>query len=184
LDAGQANGQLFLLMLGCGFDAEVVRRIHADRTGNITHFSYFKPILDSIRHYSYPELRITALEAPPDSPPKEVRAAWAFVANLPRYAAGLAIVPDADGTDGCLDVCTFKEGSFLSGLMYLAGVVTGQHRSWSDCVTLRARQLRIEADVPVPYQVDGDPGGYLPVEIQVVPQRLTLLVPADWEGPA
>jgi diacylglycerol kinase family enzyme len=184
LDAGEANGQLFLLMLGCGFDAEVVRRMHIERTGHITHWSYFKPILDSIRTYDYPELRITSLAAAADSSDKEVRAAWAFVANLPRYAAGLSIVPDADGTDGCLDVCTFKEGSFLSGLMYLAGVVTGQHRSWSDCVTLRTRRLRIEADVAVPYQLDGDPGGYLPVEIQAVPQRLTLLVPAEWDGPA
>ena len=183
LDAGQANGHIFLLMLGCGFDAEVVRRLDQQRSGHIHHFSYVKPIFQSIRSYKYPELRITA-DSAEDSADAEsqVEAKWAFVVNLPRYAMGLGIAPGADGTDGKLDVCTFKQGSLWKGLMYLAGVIVGRHEKWDDCVTLRARKIRIEADAQVPYQVDGDPGGYLPLDIEVLPQRLTLLVPEDWNG--
>jgi diacylglycerol kinase family enzyme len=32
----------------------------------------------------------------------------------------------------------------------------------------------------VPYQLDGDPGGELPVEIRVLPGRLALLVDRTW----
>ena len=67
---------------------------------------------------------------------------WAFVVNLPRYAGGLRIAPQADGNDGVLDVCTFKEGSLWSGLRYLTGIVMGQHESWDDCVTVRAVRVR------------------------------------------
>jgi diacylglycerol kinase family enzyme len=28
----------------------------------------------------------------------------------------------------------------------------------------------------VPFQLDGDPGGYLPVDVRVLPRRLTLVV--------
>jgi diacylglycerol kinase (ATP) len=177
LDAGEANGRIFLLMAGCGFDAEVVRRMHQQRTGHISHLSYFKPILDSIRSYEYPELRIRLLDQDGSATDQAVlRAKWVFVVNLPRYAAGLSLVPQADGTDGRLDVCTFREGSLLSGLMYLAGVVAGQHQNWEDCTTAQVRRLRIEADEPVPFQLDGDPGGYLPVDVRVLPGRLTLVV--------
>jgi diacylglycerol kinase family enzyme len=180
LDAGQANGHIFLLMVGCGFDAEVVRRLHQQRGGHIRHLSYLKPIFQSIRSYEYPELRIYS-DASNDGEP-QIRARWAFVVNVPRYAMGLGIAPDADGADGWLDVCTFRQGSLWKGLAYLAGVVMGRHQSWDDCVTLRAQRVRIESDSPVPYQLDGDPGGYLPLDIEVLPRRVTLLVPEEWDG--
>ena len=43
----------------------------------------------------------------------------------------------------------------------------------------RMRRLRVTAEEEVPYQLDGDPGGVLPVEIEALPGRLTLVVPAD-----
>ena len=186
LDAGRANDRLFLIMVGCGFDADVVRRLHRDREGHIQHWSYAKPILDAIRSYDYPEIRIYCLdpddnEGSPhvDSQPSIV-ARWAFIANVPRYAGGLQLTPHAIGDDGLLDVCTFKHGSLWNGLMYLGGVALGQHESWSDCTIRRMKRLRIESDAEVPYQLDGDPGGVLPIEIQVLPERLTLFVPSGW----
>jgi diacylglycerol kinase family enzyme len=192
LDAGRANDRVFLLMAGCGFDAEVVRRLHEERQGHIHHFSYAKPIFESIRNYQYPEVRVhygpleeegagaTVREiAASRGPLASIAARWVFVVNLPRYAGGLQIAPDARGTDGQLDVCTFKEGSLWNGLRYLGGILLGQHRTWPDCVTVRTRRLRIESTEPVPYQLDGDPGGYLPLDIEVLPKRLTLWVPRD-----
>lgn len=185
LDAGKANGRLFLLMLGCGFDAEVVRRLHRERKGHIHHLSYAKPILDSIRNYEYPELRVHYDAAPKGkdgaADSSVLTGCWAFVVNLPRYAGGLSIIPGADGSDGLLDVCTFKRGSLWNGLMYLGGVWFGQHRSWRDFETVRAPRIRIETDAPdVPYQLDGDPGGVLPVDVEILPGRITVLAPPAW----
>jgi diacylglycerol kinase family enzyme len=184
LDAGKANDRLFLLMLGCGFDAEVVRRLHRERKGHIHHFSYAKPILDSIRSYEYPQLRVYFQPASPTASVAETGmlvGCWAFVVNLPRYAGGLSIVPGADGSDGLLDVGTFKHGNLWNGLMYLGGVWLGQHGSWRDFATVRAPRIRIEADAPdVPYQLDGDPGGVLPVEVEALPGRITVLTPPRW----
>jgi diacylglycerol kinase family enzyme len=190
LDAGKANDRIFLLMAGCGFDAEVVRRLHQDREGHIHHLSYAKPILDSIRNYQYPEVRVCCEPVKADSnesyaerprasddQASTITARWVFVVNLPRYAGGLQIAPDARATDGKLDVCTFKEGSLWNGLRYLGGILLGQHQSWPDCVTERTHRLRIESSEPVPYQLDGDPGGFLPLDIEVLPKRLTLWVP-------
>jgi diacylglycerol kinase family enzyme len=173
-------------MASCGFDADVVRRLHENRAGNISHWSYFKPIWDTIRSYEYPELRIywesagAATVGANSACPNPIIARFAFVFNIPRYAFGFQFTPHAVGDDGLLDVCTFRRGSFRMGLWYLMNVIAGQHRRLADCSLIRAQRVRIEADVPVPYNLDGDHCGFLPLEIEIVPQRLTLLVPPGW----
>lgn len=180
VDAGLADGRLFTLMAGCGFDADVVRRLHKERQGHIHHLSYAKPILDAIRKYEYPELRVYYAPAGSDELTEEIAARWVFVVNLPRYAGGLSFAPQASGIDGLLDICTFKEGSLMYGLMYLGGVMLGQHESMQDFTHVQTRRLRVEAAGPVPFQLDGDPGGELPVEFNVLPGRIRLLLNPSW----
>jgi diacylglycerol kinase family enzyme len=178
LDAGRANGRLFLLMASCGFDAEVVQRLHEARRGNIHHWDYAKPILDAVRSYEYPELRISyedEIQPPQDC--KSLAARWAFVFNLPCYARGLPLAPLASGTDGLFDLCVFREGSLWHGMRYLTAVALGMHDELPDCRTARPRSLKIESEGNVPYQLDGDPGGMLPLEIEMLRERITLIVP-------
>jgi diacylglycerol kinase (ATP) len=181
-DMGDAGGRLFSLMAGCGFDAEVVRLLHQSRTGNIHHLSYIKPIVDAIRTYEYPELRVryAPTESDNDDLTEELTARWVFVVNVPRYAGGLNLARGATGDDGLLDVCTFREGSLWNGLVYLGGIMLGQQESMQDYNHIRTRRLTIEASAAVPFQLDGDPGGMLPVEICVRPGRLTMLVSHEW----
>ena len=177
LDAGRANGQLFLVMASCGFDADVVHRLHSERTGHIHQWSYVKHIFGAIGEYRYPKIRIFA-----DGEGKCVTGKWAFIFNVPRYAMNLPIVPDADPSDGLLDLCTFRGGNLLKGLFYLTAVMARQHRKWKYSHFTRFSRIRIESDERVPYQLDGDPGGVLPLEIEVIPRFLRLIVPETWDG--
>ena len=172
----------FLVMLSCGFDADVVHRLHRERKGNINHLSWAKPIFDSILSYAYPPFQVTCWNDGAREPIAELTSHWVFVFNVPSYAGGLGICNDADPTDQFLDVCTFSGGSFWHGIYYLSAVVIGQHQNSSDFKLIRASKLRIqsESNEPVPFQVDGDPGGYLPVDIEIVPQELNLIVSKKW----
>jgi diacylglycerol kinase family enzyme len=146
-------------------------------------WSYAKPILASIRTYEYPELRIycdSALVKPSADETVPMLARWAFVANLPCYAGGLSFAPNAVATDGLLNVCSFRRGSLWHGLRYLAHVWAGQHVKLDDCDRSAAGRVRIESHRPVRFQLDGDPGGMLPLDIQVLPARLSLVAPPRW----
>lgn len=177
LDAGRANGRLFLLMVSCGFDADVVRRLHTRRRGrHITYFTWAQPILEAMRSYTYPVLRVMC--TPPDGTEQtSQRTHWAFAVNLPVYAAGLSVAPEARADDGHLHVCTFHGGSLWHGIKHVGHVLLRRHKRLPEYKCEIATQVRIEADEPVPYQLDGDPGGMLPLDIEMLPGRVALLVP-------
>ncbi len=176
LDVGQANGRLFLIMASIGFDAEVVHRMHRQRKGNISRTSYFRPIWDAISNYRYPPLKIRV-----DGEALRPAPTWAFVFNVPRYAMNLQIVPEAQATDGLLDLRTFRKGNLFHGLRYLSSVVLRLHRWLQDATYRQARKIEIDSDEPVPVQLDGDPAGSTPVTIEILPGRLRVLAPLAFQ---
>jgi len=177
-DAGTANGRLFVLMCSCGLDAAVVDKLHRNRKGHIGYGSYLKPLFQTCREYDYPELLIYCSEVAedPSSVEKPRSTRWAFAFNFPCYAVGSGFARDAEPTDGILDVCAFDKPGFRSGFdFYCRAVLMG--RSVEGQKRMQTRRLKITSERPVSFQVDGDPGGSLPVEIEAAPKRLTLLVP-------
>ncbi len=192
MDAGRGNGKLFLVMASCGFDAEVVRGLHLRRRGHINRFSYARPICRALRRYRFPAITLESAgklvrQAGIDFPLSKEKVlagesagtfGWVMVFNLPRYGGGLMIEPDAIGTDGQLDLIAFSKRSIISGLKYFGGVLTGLHRQFPDVVRQRGRTLEIRSQERVPYQLDGDYAGRLPLRIETLPRRVHLLLPA------
>ncbi len=183
LDAGLANGRLFSLMVSCGFDADVVRQVDQQRHGHIGRWSYIKAILGSLRGYQYPKLRVSfpASDASDGSVGWfSAEARWLFAFNLPCYGVGLPLAPEASASDGRLDMCLFRKGSLWNGLGYLASVLLRQHHRLTSAGQWRVTRFRVESDFPVPYQLDGDYGGQLPLEVEIQEGRLCTMVPVGW----
>jgi diacylglycerol kinase family enzyme len=176
IDAGNANGKLFFVVASCGFDAAVVKRLDEIRTGHINYFSWLKPIFQTIASYRFPALQFVV-----DGVPTEKSARWAFVFNIPRYAINLRITPEANDSDGKLDICTYRGGGIFKGVWYLLTTFLNSHRRLEATNFAQFESLQIEAsgDDPVYYELDGDPGGVLPLKIDVCPGALRVLVPAD-----
>src|SRR5665213_342779 len=81
LDAGRANGTLFIQVAGVGFDAHLVKHLNKRRRGPITPFSYTIPSLLAFRDYK-PEpisVRCDGVEVFSEQP------GFAFVGNLSQY---------------------------------------------------------------------------------------------------
>jgi diacylglycerol kinase family enzyme len=176
LDAGLANGRLFLIMATAGFDAEVVRRLHLKRQGHIRRTSYLKPILQTLLHYRFPKLHVTAFDHQ-DQVVDQRDVGWAMTFNLPCYGGGLNIHPDAIGDDGKLDLITFAGAGVFSGIRYVLGIMWGNHRRLQDVDQNRVSRIRIEADRRVAFELDGDYAGRLPLEIKTLPGRVRVMVP-------
>ncbi len=172
LDLGKLNGRRFTLMASCGFDAAVVHQTHANRRGNIRKWHYLPPLWHSICKYDHPPLRVFVDD---EAQPRIARLMMAV--NLPAYALGIPFAPQATGEDGQLDLCLFERGSTFQMVRYLGHVLSGAHQSLPDVKCLKASRVRIEADVNVPWQMDGDPAGFTPVTLAVLPAAMAVFAP-------
>ncbi|MGQ0633863.1 MAG: diacylglycerol/lipid kinase family protein [Planctomycetaceae bacterium] len=172
LDLGLIADRRFAVMASVGFDAEVVRRVHEARSGHISHAAYIQPILDSLRTYDYPRLRVWI-----DDAPRPEEASLVEVVNLPAYALGLPVARSASGHDGRLDLRLFEQGSAFQMMRYLCNVALGTHETLPDVKSLAARRVRIESSRRAPVQADGDPAGGTPVEISVLPGAMQVFAP-------
>jgi diacylglycerol kinase family enzyme len=173
LDLCRMGDRRFVLMASAGFDADVISRLHHSRRGNISRLSYFQPILESVRKYEYPEIRLFVDDAPTPATSRLV-----VIVNVPIYALGLSVARSARGDDGILELRLFQQGSAFQMIRYLCNLALGTHEALPDVQSLSGRRVRIESDVPVPIQLDGDAAGFTPAEISVLPGALEVIAPA------
>ncbi len=183
-DVGRINGRNFLLIAGIGFDGEVVRRLSNVRTGHISHLSYFWPIWRTFWEHDFPRLRVIA-----DGEEIFNDLGLAFIGNISRYAVGLRICRDARYDDGLLDLVVFGCRRPARLVLHAAWTLLRLHPLKGDVVYRQFKKLRIEADRPTPSQIDGDVGPDLPLDVEVLDQKVRLFVPDDggpsqwpWKG--
>ncbi|MEO1614606.1 MAG: diacylglycerol kinase family protein [Planctomycetota bacterium] len=178
IDAGEANGRLFLIMATIGFDAEVVRAVHLRRQGHISRLAYALPAARLFGRYTYPSLKIQTY----DSAGQEttlVDAGWAMLFNLPCYAAGLRIQPKTDADDGKLDAVFLTRKGRIAALRYLTAIGIQRHQQLADVQQDLVHSVRVDCDQRIAYQLDGDYVGKTPVEIKTLRKRVTILFPPD-----
>lgn len=173
-DVGRLGRQRFMVMASVGFDASVIHTVHAARKGHISRWTYIKPISYCLTQYRYPKVRVFI-----DDETEPTVGSLVVIANLPSYALGLKVASNARGDDGQLDVRVMQRGSIFHMFRYLGLIYYRWHEQVRDVVSLKGKRIRIESDEPVPIQIDGDPAGFTPVEINVEANVGELFVPKD-----
>jgi len=173
LDLGNVNDKHFMAIVGVGFDADVVRRVHGGRVGHITACSYIWPICRTFWEYRFEPVRVEADgELVCDAP------ALVFVSNISRYAVGLGISPDADLGDGLLDLCIMRCDNHLQLLSHSINTVLRRPDKTGRISRQRCRKVTISSSCgDIATQFDGDPGPGLPLNIEVQPAAAKILTP-------
>lgn len=174
-DLGRLNDGLFLIMVSCGIDAEIVHEVQRRRgSGHVRHWSYVLPSLKALWNFRPRTVRLVSHDS------GECHAGeLVVVANFNAYALGLNLVPSAQANDGRLSARVFRIRSRFELLSTLLKVAFGKSEALSNAVEISSRACRIEADDSLAVQVDGDATGTTPVEIGLDTRSVELIVPSN-----
>jgi len=178
LDLGRAHTSVgtrrFGLMLSAGFDADVIHRIARLRTSGgeprrVGRASYVRPLGAALWTYSHAPVSVTADGV-------TVAGVYCIIGNLPDYAMALKLTPAARADDGLLDWVVFERGGVSALARYAWAVLRVCHGRLSHVRSGRARRFTLTSAVPVPVQLDGEAAGFTPVEVEVLPAALMVVM--------
>ena len=174
-DVGKVVGEYFDNSLGIGFDAEVARQ--ANQTTKLSGLAvYVVAVYKSFVSFRAPVLEVASIAH------RETGPMMMLECSIGRSAGGgFYLTPDADPSDGLLDVCLIRKVGLGKFLRYVPKVLSGKHTGLAEVAMFRTASLRIRStDRPLLLHLDGEVRApeSREVEVTLEPGRLRVLVGA------
>lgn len=172
VDLGCVNGRYFLLMVGIGFDGEVIQAVERKPLKRLGVIGYALAAL-----WLGPGYNGFPVVVQIDGLVVKTRALQIFVGNTQLYAGAFKFTWRAKIDDGLLDLCIVRKRNLLGRIVVLWDFLLRreQRRLWVRYDTFTS--IKIETLRPVPFHIDGEAAGYTPATFQVAPAALKVIVP-------
>jgi YegS/Rv2252/BmrU family lipid kinase len=162
-----------LLFVGAGLDADVNRDADSKAKARFGFLAYVWAVLGRL-----PRLRGHRVTLTLDGETRRVNAHTVTLINAGRIdLSGVPVGPDVDPHDGRVDVAVLRSPDLWRAAAAVARLVTraGSRRQFE-----RAREVRVEADPPLPVHFDGDVVGTTPLVARVLPGALRVIAGARY----
>lgn len=114
-----------------------------------------------------------------DLPPMEVNSLLAAVLNTPTYGSGIRLAPEARLDDGWLDAVMVEDLSAYQVLKLLPRLLKSGELPTLHVQRVRVQAVKFTTDRPCMFHGDGEILGPTPAVIEVLPQAVRVLVPAQ-----
>lgn len=173
IDLGKLDqGGFFINVAGCGFDAEVARRINQGYRYLRGTTAYVVAALQTLGRY-----RADAITLEVDGQVREEKVMLCALANATSYGGGMRIAPHADLSDGLLDVVLVGDVSRTEFLRAFPSVFKGTHTTHPKVQVFRGSRVSIKSAADLLLLADGEEVGSLPCGATVVSAALRVLTP-------
>ncbi len=149
----------FIISCGVGYDADIceeVSRHPAKKLLNRLKLGKLVYLAIGIKQM-FTRKSTSAVIRLDDGKPVHIRKLFFTVGMLhPCEGGGVPFCPDADPTDGMLDVCMAKYMTPFKSMASLVLVYLGRHRIINKIRLTRCRKLEIKTEAPQWFHIDGD----------------------------
>ena len=100
-----------------------------------------------------------------------------IVANGSWHGGAMKLAPDALPDDGLFEVQLIGDVNRLDFVLTAPKLYVGKHLGHPKIEAFRARVVEVDADEPLPIEVDGETVGTTPARWEIVPHALRIRVP-------
>lgn len=169
--SGDVESSYFANVASVGMSGAVAKRVNEAKS-RLAKASYFLATFSVFARWENTEVRVLV-----DDEVRGGRMHDVVVANCRYFGAGMKICPEAEPDDGLLDVLLIGDITKADLLRTLPKIYRGTHLPHPKAELLRGCVVSVEADVPLPAELDGEQPGTTPVRFDIVPGALRLRVP-------
>ena len=160
----------FVQLAGVGLDAEVVRRTSRESKKALGPMSYLLS-LAQIAGQTPPPITLQTDDG------KERTGSFVLLGNGRFYGGPFKMFRSGSPVDGLLDVLVFRNQSPWDLLRYMHAILIGQHQNLGDVEYFQSREISLSSEGAVPFELDGEMAGYLPVNFSVKSVALPVFAP-------
>jgi diacylglycerol kinase (ATP) len=171
--AGAEAHSYFANIASAGMSGAIAQRANATTKALGGKASYLWATLSVFAGWRNDEVRVSV-----DEESRGGRMHDVVVANGRYFGGGMMICPDAEPDDGLFDVLLIGDLTKRDLLLTLPKTYRGRHLPHAKAEVLRGALVTVDAESPLPIELDGEQPGTTPVRFEAVPRALRLRVPA------
>lgn len=169
--AGATEEAYWVNVASAGMSGAIAKRVNESERG-LAKASYLLATLAVFTRWHNTEVRVSVDDEIRGGAMHDV-----IVANCRYLGAGMKICPEAEPDDGLFDALLIGDVTKGDLVRTLPRIYRGTHLPHPKAELLRGAVVSVEAEVPLPVQLDGEQPGTTPVRFEIVPGALRLRVP-------
>ncbi|MFD3157874.1 diacylglycerol/lipid kinase family protein [Haloimpatiens sp. FM7330] len=174
IDIAKANDKYYINISSVGFDSEVAYNAQLFKGKKFipNNLAYLISLFYTPFKFKPLKLNITV-----DDRSFQQDSMLLATSNGKCYGGGIYITPEADITDGYLDICTVRKAKLLRFLRYLPMALKGQLKSIPEVTYYRAKKVHVSSDKEFSFNNDGELLRSKKVSFEIIPKGIKVLVP-------
>jgi YegS/Rv2252/BmrU family lipid kinase len=175
IDMGMVNDRLFLLRIGIGLEADMMKSADQEIKNRFGILAYAFSALSEMRNLTSTLYRVRV-----DGELHEVEGISCMIANSGNVAiGGLTLSKKIDISDGALDVVIFRRAD-LAAMITVSAAVVSPTTEATDSPQLehyQGREIVVEADPPQTISIDGEVIEPTTLTASILPGAVNVVVP-------
>jgi diacylglycerol kinase (ATP) len=171
--AGEEARTLFANVASAGISGAIAQRANESSKALGGKVSYYWATLAVFFGWQTGEMRVTV-----DGESRSGRMIDAMICNGRYLGGGMMMCPEAEPDDGVFDVLLIGDVTKRDLAFVLPKTYKGKHLPHPRLELLRGSTVTVDAEEPLPIELDGEQPGTTPVRFEIRPRALRLRVPA------